>query len=114
MSQGENKPAMDISAAIGEKYGFKPAVFSMDAKALNRAIECNPFKSGEGRHICFYFCDRTPKSVNDAMLKELKITSEKYAFKENVFYLYAPDGVAWRNLPRALTNAWELRSRAGI
>ncbi|TDF34655.1 DUF1697 domain-containing protein [Alteromonadaceae bacterium M269] len=91
--KGANKSESEISSLVETNFGFKPEVLVLTLTDLERAIENNPFSEAEGKACHFYFCNQEIKLSDFEKLDALKLASEEYVIKENVFYLHAPDGV---------------------
>lgn len=83
----------EISRAISKRYGFEPKVYLLDADQLRRAIDGNPFDTGLGKALHFYFLASYPDSPDLDRLDALKAGTEEYRLIDRVFYLYAPDGM---------------------
>ena len=86
------KPGAEISKAIESKYGFKPDIVVLEKSELETAIKNNPFRSGEGKYVHFYFSGKNLKPDMDR-LAGFSSNTERYRIKDRVFYLHAPDGI---------------------
>lgn len=84
----------DLSKAIEVAHGFAPAILVIAAKDLDKAIRNCPFPKDElsDKILHFYFLSDTPSELDANKLDDLKVSSEQWAIKGKVFYLYAPDG----------------------
>jgi len=84
----------DLSKAIEASHGFAPDILVITAKDLEKAIRNCPFPKDElsDKILHFYFLSDTPSEPDANKLDDLKVSSEKWALKGKVFYLYAPDG----------------------
>ncbi|MCB0637042.1 MAG: DUF1697 domain-containing protein [Lewinella sp.] len=91
--QSPARPAGEIGRLIAGKFGFEPAVFILSAEELQQAAANNPFASDQGKTIHFFFLETPPQSVDYELLESLKADTEAYALIDQVFYLYAPDGI---------------------
>lgn len=85
--------ADEISRAIATEKGFTPHVLLLSVKALNDAVAANPYPADVGKALHFYFLEAKPKHPDLEQLKALKTESEAFALVNNVFYLYAPQGI---------------------
>jgi len=87
--------ATKVSAAIEEARGFRPAVMLLEPRELQMAIEANPFREGEAEpnKLHLYFLGSAPKQPDLAALQDLASARERFALKDRVFYLHAPDGI---------------------
>ncbi|MCG6970833.1 MAG: DUF1697 domain-containing protein [Gammaproteobacteria bacterium] len=85
--------AEDLSVRILDAYGFAPKVLLLDAAGLEDAITNNPFETDNGKALHFYFLDSQPKEARLEQLMAVQSPSEKFKLHNNVFYLYAPDGI---------------------
>ena len=45
---------------------------------LEKAMNNNPYASGEGKAVHFFFCDKEPKSVDYELLESVRANSEEY------------------------------------
>ena len=84
-----------ISAAIKESHGFAPRVLLLDVAAAEKAAAANPFPAAEAepKTLHLYFLAATPQNPDLSLLDSLKKDNEQYQLTDNVFYLYAPDGI---------------------
>jgi len=85
--------AEDISSKIQKIHEFKPKVLLLKKADLENAINNNPFDTGEGKALHFFFLESKPENPDIDKLNLLKSDSEQFILKENVFYLYSPDGI---------------------
>ena len=90
-SQLSNK----ISAEIKKRRGFEPFVLLLSRKEMEKVIANNPFPVGEkdSKILHVGFLTSTPKSIDMKMLEGFRASSEQYRLIENIFYLYAPEGI---------------------
>jgi uncharacterized protein (DUF1697 family) len=84
-----------ISAVIKKSRGFEPEVFLLQSEDIKQAMANNPFPEGEKdpKALHLGFLAAKPENADMMGLEKLRSESEKYQLIENVFYLYAPDGV---------------------
>lgn len=85
----------EIRSAIKKHHGFEPHVLLLESSDVKKAISRNPFPDAESEpntlHLGFLFS--APKSPDLKTLETLRKKSERFALKNTVFYLHAPDGV---------------------
>jgi len=96
-----------ISAEIKKRRGFEPHVLLLKLEDLERAIAENPFPEAESDPKALHvgFLASSPRNPNLKMLESIKSDSERFHLIDNVFYLYAPEGVGRSKLA---TNAEKL------
>lgn len=82
-----------IQSKIVQHHSFKPEIILLHKNELERAATLNPFNSSEGKTLHFYFMNRVPEKPDLEKLTLLKTDSEEYQLLENIFYLYAPEGI---------------------
>ena len=84
-----------LSKAIDSSHGFAPDVLMLERKDLEQAIQKCPFPKDDNSEkiLHFYFLSEKPSEIDVKKLDDLKMPSEQWSFSENVFYLYAPDGI---------------------
>jgi uncharacterized protein (DUF1697 family) len=84
-----------ISAEIKQRHGFEPHVLLLRLEEMEKAITNNPFPDGEkdpkALHIGFLIS--TPKTPDLKALESLKADREQFKLMDNIFYLYAPEGI---------------------
>lgn len=96
-----------ISVAIKESYGFAPRVLLLDIAAIEKAAALNPFPEAdaEPKTLHLYFLTASPQNPDIALLDSLKQDKEQYKLMDNVFYLYAPDGIGRSKLAERVEKA---------
>lgn len=99
------KPEDEIELLIEKKFGFKPVVFILSRDDLKKACANNPYEHDIGKSIHFFFLKEDPKSIDYELLDSLKSESEEYRLLENVFYLYAPEGIGRSKLVEKIGKA---------
>ena len=87
------KLASEISAKILDAHGFDPKVLLLDLSDLRDAVDNNPFETKVGKALHFFFLESVPKKPDFEKLTAVKTSTEKFELINNVFYLYAPDGI---------------------
>jgi uncharacterized protein (DUF1697 family) len=84
-----------IRAAIKESHGFEPQALLLTPEEMARAIESNPFPEAESepKTLHLHFLASVPKNPDPGALESIKSDRERFALKDKVFYLHAPDGI---------------------
>ena len=84
-----------IRAAIKKSHGFEPRVLLLKPEEVERAIESNPFPEAEAepKTLQVHFLASMPKNPDLGALESIKGDRERFALKDGVFYLHAPDGI---------------------
>ena len=84
-----------ISAAIEKAHGLAPQVLLLGIKELQDAMASNPFPEGEHepKTLHLFFLDSVPQNPDLEILESIKTKSEQFKLINQVFYLYAPDGI---------------------
>jgi uncharacterized protein (DUF1697 family) len=84
-----------IGAAIGRSRGFTPSVLLLRLAELESAISSNPFPEAESqpKTLHLFFLADVPEDPDLNTIESIKRDSERFALKDRVFYLHAPDGV---------------------
>jgi len=87
-----------ISDAVEAKFSFRPKVMTISAATLNSALEQNPFPQAinEPKFLHFFFMTETPDAMDEAAFEAIQKPGEFFAYKDKVFYLYAPNGI-WKS-----------------
>ncbi len=81
----------EIAEAVMQEHGFRPQLLLLDETQFRSAVKNIPFDCDKGLHLFFLL---TPAASPDMeRLDALKSASERYQLGEQVFYLYAPDGI---------------------
>jgi uncharacterized protein (DUF1697 family) len=99
------KIAEEISSKIMEHHGFKPKVLLLGVSELEESIKNNPFKTGVGKALHFFFLESTPINPDLDGLVNVKLNSEEFHLNKNIFYLYAPEGVGRSKLAAKVEQA---------
>lgn len=90
----DHKPlAEKISKNISQHFGFKPKVLLINTADFETAVRNNPYPTENGKNLHFFFMESVPASPDLAALSALKSGREQFSLLENVFYLYAPEGI---------------------
>jgi uncharacterized protein (DUF1697 family) len=84
-----------ITAAIRESRGFEPRVLLLEPEKIERAVESNPFPEAESepKTLHVHFLASMPRNPDLGALESIKSDRERFALKDGVFYLHAPDGI---------------------
>lgn len=84
----------DIEACVESKFGFFSKTFVLTVEALERAVKENPFPQAGENHksLHLFFLAEAPSAVKLEEMAKLKVQSEQFVLKKQVFYFYAPDG----------------------
>jgi uncharacterized protein (DUF1697 family) len=86
--------AKQITAAISKSHGFEPTVLALTPGELQKAVSHNPFpQAGENpASLHLFFLGGAPDRRDMKPLEAIKASTEAFALKGNIFYLYTPDG----------------------
>jgi uncharacterized protein (DUF1697 family) len=89
-----------ISAAIAARFGFRPALMLLPARALARAAAANPFPQCRTapERVHLWFLERAPVTGAAKRLEPLRAASERFVVRGTVLYLHAPQGVGGSKL----------------
>lgn len=91
--------AKDFKQAVAEfinrNRGFSPEMIIMSADKFKNTVRSNPFPSAESapKTLHFFFLESTPEKPDLTRLMALKANSESFQLINDVFYLYAPEGI---------------------
>jgi uncharacterized protein (DUF1697 family) len=97
--QSEEKNASLLSnkirTAIKKSHGFEPQVLLLELEEMERAVGSNPFPQAESepKTLHVHFLASMPKHPDFDALEGIKSDRERFALKDGVFYLHAPDGI---------------------
>ena len=85
-----------ISAVIGEAYGFEPSVLILTLEELEAAMASNPFPKAtkEPKSLHLFLLSKKAKKPDLEKISAAKASSERFELTDRVFYLHAPDGIA--------------------
>ena len=85
----------EIRAEIKKRRGFEPHVLLLGPEELEKAITNNPFPEAENDPKALHvgFLSSTPKTPDLKTLESFRTNSEQYHLMDNIFYLFAPEGV---------------------
>jgi uncharacterized protein (DUF1697 family) len=84
-----------IRAAIKKSHGFEPNVLLLEVEEIEKAVGSNPFPEAESepKTLHLFFLSSMPKNPDYDALESIKGDRERFALKDGVFYLHAPDGI---------------------
>ena len=85
-------PTQQVQSMVLIHYGFSPAIFSFNEDTFLTSTLSNPYQEYEGKFAHLYFCINDFSLVQDKVNKYIS-ESERYSVTQNVFYLYAPEGI---------------------
>ena len=84
-----------ISSAIKKQHGFEPHILLLEVADIEKAISGNPFPEAtsdpKSLHVGFLYS--TPRKPDIQTLETLRKKTERFLFKDGLFYLHAPEGV---------------------
>jgi uncharacterized protein (DUF1697 family) len=97
--KSRKKPAQltkDIEACIEAKFGFFSKTFVLTVGELARAAKDNPFPQANEDHksLHVFFLAAPAKQAKLEDMNKVKAPSEQFVLKKQVFYFYAPEGIA--------------------
>lgn len=105
-SDRDNHDALsaDISACVGQQFGFQPSLMLLTQETLNQAIAQCPFEQSaeNGKLLHFYFLANQPQSNALTKLNDVKADSESISLSERTLYLLAPDGIGRSTLVKQM------------
>lgn len=87
--------ALKIRETIKKSHGFEPQVLLLTPEEIESAIESNPFPEAESepKTLHLHFLASMPKNPDLGALESIKGDHERFALKDGVVYLHAPDGI---------------------
>ena len=85
-----------IQGTLDKHFDVKPSVMILTSVELEAAISVNPYADRDIQANCvhLYFLDARPAGDAVEAACTLAASSEEFQIVGNVFYLFAPDGVA--------------------
>lgn len=104
----------EISAAIGQSFGFTPHLLLLTMSEFQNALTCNPFPEGEAepKTLHLFFLATIPNQPNLDSLTAVQTDSEKFSLIDKVFYLYAPEGIGRSKLAAKVEKAMDVATTA--
>ena len=84
-----------IRTTIKKSHGFEPQVLLLELEDIERAVRSNPFPEAESdpKTLHLYFLASMPNNPDLGVLESVKSDGERFALKDGVFYLHAPEGI---------------------
>jgi uncharacterized protein (DUF1697 family) len=84
-----------IRTAIRKSHGFEPQVLLLEPEEIESAVASNPFPEAESepKTLHVLFLASIPKNPDLGALEGIKDDRERFALKDRVFYLHAPEGI---------------------
>lgn len=104
--QYPTKPKTEIGSLIEKQFGFNPSSFVLSAEELQNIANNSPYSKDAGKAVHFFFFHKPPEIVDFQLLNSLKADTEYYQLFNNVFYLYAPDGIGRSALASKIDKAF--------
>jgi uncharacterized protein (DUF1697 family) len=83
-----------LGELVTKAHGFAPRVMVLTMRELEQAAAGNPFPEAETdpKSVHLFLLAETAQAANLDGLEAIRAKSERYALKQRVFYLHAPDG----------------------
>ena len=80
---------------LKKSHGFEPQVLLLELKEMQKAVGSNPFPEAESepKTLHLFFLSSMPKIPDFDALESIKGDRKRFALKDGVFYLHAPDGI---------------------
>ena len=93
-----------IRAAIGRARGFEPNLVSLGLDELQQAIDSNPFPeaAAEPKKLHLWFLAAVPPNPDMAGIESIKSQRERFALRDRILYLHAPDDIGRSKLAARL------------
>ena len=84
-----------IRTTIKKSHGFEPQLLLLELEDIERAVRSNPFPEAESepKTLHLYFLASMPNNPDLGALESIKGDGERFALKDSVFYLHAPEGI---------------------
>ena len=98
--ESDGADAQAISKGIADnieaKFLFRPHVLAITKNDLDVAIARNPYPEGKDdpKSVHLFFLSERADRPNMTALEKIQKASERFSLSEQVFYLYAPEGIA--------------------
>ena len=89
-----------IRTTIKKTHGFEPQLLLLELEEIERAVESNLFPEAESnpKTLHLYFLASVPNNPDLGVLERIKSDGERFALKDGVFYLHAPEGIGGSKL----------------
>ncbi|MCR6660865.1 MAG: DUF1697 domain-containing protein [Asticcacaulis sp.] len=96
-----------IGDLVENGFGFRPSIFLITLKHLEKVLAENPFRDhehqGKAQHVFFF--KAPPTKVDRDLLDSLKADSEACEITNELMYLYAPEGIGRSKMAEKLGRA---------
>lgn len=93
----ESKNIHEMSDALRDlvlqDFGFHPKVMLMDEQSFRNKVMLSPYDIQQGKTVHLYFLEAAPSSPDEETLDDLQKDNEDWQIEEDMFFLYAPDGI---------------------
>ncbi|MEP3481508.1 MAG: DUF1697 domain-containing protein [Fuerstiella sp.] len=90
-----------VVKAVKSSFDLDVRILILSSKNLNAAVAECPFVADDEKLIHYFFLQQPAKSGCESALDELKSDREQWELTNQVFYLYAPDGIGRSRLAAA-------------
>lgn len=90
---GPQQLSEDISSKIEDSCGFKPKTLLLTKSDWEKIVKKNPFETTDGKSFNLYILESPALNPNLEKIDALKSATEQYKLTDQVFYLFAPDGI---------------------
>lgn len=89
------KLAVEIKAAIDNRFGIAPEVLLLTSRRLKTIAGENPFKDAENdpKFLHVFFLARAAEKADLDTLNDARALSERFSLTDKALYLHAPDGI---------------------
>jgi uncharacterized protein (DUF1697 family) len=96
----KRKLSLAIRNAISKSRGFAPEVLILSMRELRDAIASNPFPDveAEPKTLHLFFLASSPANPDMERLETVRADGEEFGLTDQVFYLFAPDGIGGSKL----------------
>ncbi len=93
----------DIARGIDERRGFEPHVLVLGKLDFLKAVAGNPYPEAESDPGTLHlgFLDSVPTQPDLEALEAVRVSSERFMLKGQVFYLHAPEGIGRSRLAKS-------------
>ena len=105
--RGASRLAADIQGAIHASHGFEPEILLLTTEKIEQAVSSNPFRDAESEpsRLHLSFLAAAPESPDLDLIETLRTDTERFALKNDVAYLHAPDGIGRSKLAARVEKA---------
>jgi uncharacterized protein (DUF1697 family) len=88
-----------LGAAIGERFGFEPAVMIRTAEEMAAVVARNPHPGADEKHLHVGFLHAAPDTATEGCLGTIDCAPEQVAVVGRELYLHLPNGMGRAALP---------------